>query len=390
MLFCAFDKTHKVEIVATGEQVRSDRSFAKSAIAFRDGLLFNRLNFDQGGSDLVWLHQDGTLETIETSIAFAFEYIGSPPPFSVIGDSIYWLELDKAANRVILRQSDGSPNSATSTELPINSFYQLSGVYRDPSGRIFFGVRDGIDANTVWGVVSKPTADAGADAQVPEGSPYYLDARASLDLENAIVSYEWDLDYDGSVFDVDASGVTVPFDTSNGPFSRTTALRVTDLWGNTSIATKDVFVENVAPTITGLGDASAVLGEAVSLSADIADPGLDDSISLAWNLGDGTIIQDQTSVSHTYENEGEFFATLTASDGEGPPTVREFRRCHRATGQRHRKYQRDQRGRKCGSDCNASGTIIGGGGRSNFLHRDRERGTRLWLNREWRPESSLY
>ena len=54
----------------------------------------------------------------------------------------------------------------------------------------------------------KPTASAGGPYEVVEGKTVVLDGSASRPFEGtAIASYEWDFDYDGVTFDVNATGV---------------------------------------------------------------------------------------------------------------------------------------------------------------------------------------
>ncbi|HWP40130.1 MAG TPA: PKD domain-containing protein, partial [Tepidisphaeraceae bacterium] len=82
-----------------------------------------------------------------------------------------------------------------------------------------------------------PQANAGSGYVVTAGQSVTLDGSASSDPDGAIVAYEWDLDYDGSLFDTDATGVTVSFSTAGllAPSTRTVALRVTDNQGATHI-----------------------------------------------------------------------------------------------------------------------------------------------------------
>ena len=80
-----------------------------------------------------------------------------------------------------------------------------------------------------------PTAESGGPYAVEEGGAVTLDASASTDPQNNITTYEWDFDYDGTTFDVDATGVAPTFDASSlqNASTRTIALRVTDAGGLT-------------------------------------------------------------------------------------------------------------------------------------------------------------
>jgi hypothetical protein len=71
------------------------------------------------------------------------------------------------------------------------------------------------------------------------GATVVLSAAGSADPDGAIVRYEWDLDDDGTRFDVDARGATPTVSAAafRGPLDRTIALRVTDDRGASAVAT---------------------------------------------------------------------------------------------------------------------------------------------------------
>jgi uncharacterized delta-60 repeat protein len=96
-----------------------------------------------------------------------------------------------------------------------------------------------------------PTANPGGPYVVAEGGSVQLAGGGSSDADGSIVSYEWDFNYDGSTFGVDATGATPTFSAANleGPLVRTVALRVTDSEGATHLATTTVSVLDVAPPV---------------------------------------------------------------------------------------------------------------------------------------------
>jgi hypothetical protein len=126
-----------------------------------------------------------------------------------------------------------------------------------------------------------PEADAGGPYVVDEGESLILNGSGSTDPDstnppdnnNDIVTYEWDLDYNGFTFDVDFS-TTSPVDTAaafpDNFAVRDIALRVTDSHGETDIATTTLTVDNVAPTGTFNAPTSVNEGDAIELS--ITDP----------------------------------------------------------------------------------------------------------------------
>ncbi len=122
-----------------------------------------------------------------------------------------------------------------------------------------------------------PVADAGGDQEVPENSNVSFDGTGSYHTDPAhhIVIYEWDFDYDGISFDVDATGPVVTktggYVITNGTDSQdfTVALRVTDdnVPARTSLDTAIVTVTNgnVAPVADPGGPYLGAVGEDVTL-----------------------------------------------------------------------------------------------------------------------------
>jgi uncharacterized delta-60 repeat protein len=98
-----------------------------------------------------------------------------------------------------------------------------------------------------------PVANAGGPYSGADTAPLSLSGANSYDPDGSIVSYEWDFNYDGSTFDVDATGRMVSFPALNGPVTRTVALRVIDDMGASSIITTTVTFNNVAPVANAGG-----------------------------------------------------------------------------------------------------------------------------------------
>ena len=120
-----------------------------------------------------------------------------------------------------------------------------NGVMTFGDGEIFLSTPSGIRIIRV-----PPQAIAGNYAVV-EGASVTL-AGGSIPPPNLTVTqYEWDLDYDGVTFTTDAIGPTALYSaaSSDGPSTRTIALRVTDSQGllsNSSVG--PVSIGNAAPT----------------------------------------------------------------------------------------------------------------------------------------------
>ncbi|MCA9198762.1 MAG: VCBS repeat-containing protein [Planctomycetales bacterium] len=145
---------------------------------------------------------------------------------------------------------DVSNTSLTTTDSP----YGISLADLDGDGRLdVAAVTNGGNTLQVW-IQNGLRAAAGGPYLVDEGSFVILDGSGSSSPNNDIATYEWDFDYDGITFDVDATGVSLTFDASglDGAEERTIGLRVADASGLWDVATTNVIVQNVAPTIESL------------------------------------------------------------------------------------------------------------------------------------------
>ncbi|MCO6043307.1 PKD domain-containing protein [Aeoliella sp. ICT_H6.2] len=143
---------------------------------------------------------------------------------------------------------------------------------------------------------SLPTADAGGDYTVHEGTAITLDGSASFDYDGTLVSYLWDTDNDG-VFDNGTEPTLDFIATKDGNY--TVGLKVIDDQDGEDVDYATVAVTNVAPTADAGGPYTVTLGESVQLDATgSTDPGHDIS-SYAWDLdGDG---DHDDATGSTYE-----------------------------------------------------------------------------------------
>jgi hypothetical protein len=134
-----------------------------------------------------------------------------------------------------------------------------------------------------------PTAALTGDTVVNDGQAASYNASGSTSSPDAIVSYEWDWDYDGASFSPSGdTGVTQSHAWNfgaTGNITCTVAVRVTDDDGSTDIATLDVIVvdpPNTQAEISALGDYldQLVLPDSVqnnlSSSLDAASKALED------------------------------------------------------------------------------------------------------------------
>ncbi|MCA9241230.1 MAG: PKD domain-containing protein [Planctomycetales bacterium] len=185
-----------------------------------------------------------------------------------------------------------------------------------------------------------PVADPGESYTVAEGALLLLDGSGSFGGAcGPIVSYQWDLDYDGTTFDIDATTATpsVSF-ADNG--SRTVALRVTNEHGATAIATTVVEVTNAAPSVESAGSWTVNQGGLVAIPGlEFTDPGYDtpnsgesfaasidwgdgtppaEIVFLSWTNGSlGSPTQGAVSSSTHYDAPGQYQITVTVTDDDG-------------------------------------------------------------------------
>ncbi len=180
-----------------------------------------------------------------------------------------------------------------------------------------------IDFNfTLVALDAGPTADIANPGQVEEGDLVALDASGSISWPDEIVLYEWDLEYDGTTFDSDATGVVhnITF-MSNDIY--TVALRVTDDDGSIDLVSRSIDVGDVRPTI--VLDYLTTVDEGVQMtlnaSATTAWPDALDRIE--WDLDyDGTFVKQTAGliINHTYMDDGEYQIALRAYDNDGSMT----------------------------------------------------------------------
>ncbi|MFN4259034.1 MAG: PKD domain-containing protein [Gemmataceae bacterium] len=172
-----------------------------------------------------------------------------------------------------------------------------------------------------------PIAHAGGPYFVPEGGSVVLSSLGSFDPDGTIVSYEWDLNYNGSTFDVDSTDPSPIFSAAllDGPTTRIVALRVQDDNGAYGFATAVVRVLNVPPTLSNVTITPALDDpRTVTLSGIISDPGVFDSFTLRVDWGDGqtgTFIYGPGTVSfnetHVYPNQSTMYTvSLTLTDDD--------------------------------------------------------------------------
>lgn len=144
-----------------------------------------------------------------------------------------------------------------------------------------------------WALVSPVSVGEGSSAAL---------AGHGGDSDGYPLTWQCDLDYDGVVFDVTATGQNPVFQAADldGPATRTIALRIVDdLGGLSDIATTTVTITNVAPTASFSGPASVLPGQSATVQfASAADPSASDRASLTF--------------SYDFDNDGVFEIAATS------------------------------------------------------------------------------
>ena len=146
-----------------------------------------------------------------------------------------------------------------------------------------------------------------------EGDSLAFSATA-VDVPADTVAYDWD--YGDNVTALNAGAAVTHTYADNGTY--TVELTTTDEDGGVSVATWEMIVANVAPTIDSFTvPATARQGATVSVSSSATDAGVLDVLTYTWSWGDGTADDVGASATHAWADEGSPTVTLTVTDEDG-------------------------------------------------------------------------
>ncbi|UCE38529.1 MAG: PKD domain-containing protein [Thermoplasmata archaeon] len=160
-----------------------------------------------------------------------------------------------------------------------------------------------------------PVGDPGFDKVANEDQIVNFDASASSDLNNDIVSYEWDFGDGTSMTGISASNV---YEDEGTYYAK---LKVTDNDGAYDEDLILVTVNNVAPSADGRGnnevddDVTIYEDEQVTFDAFLSSDTPSDVplLKYSWDFGDGCMGSGITS-AHTYTKQGIYMAILKVTD----------------------------------------------------------------------------
>jgi PKD repeat protein len=133
-----------------------------------------------------------------------------------------------------------------------------------------------------------------------------------VDIPEDTISYQWDLG-DGSPT---TSGETVTHTYADDGIYTVTVIASDEDGGVAAPATVLVTIDNVDPTIDYMALMDGDEGSPVTFSGGGSDVPAD-TVTLSWDYGDGSPVDTGTTVTHTYDDDGTYTVTLTASDEDG-------------------------------------------------------------------------
>lgn len=147
---------------------------------------------------------------------------------------------------------------------------------------------------------------------------------SSYDPDDDILSFQWDLDYDGITFYNDFTGES--FQQNFAPGEYLIALKVIDSYGAFSIDVETISVINHAPVAEfhAGNDCIAYWQQPFRFFNDSSDADTCDFLIYVWDFGDGntnTSTDFDDYVDHTYAEPGTYTVSLTATDLWGGQNV---------------------------------------------------------------------
>ena len=221
----------------------------------------------------------------------------------------------------------GSSGIASMTMVGLSQAFQ-TGLAIEADGKVVLSGSANFLTNyilTRFTLTNAPTANAGGPYPLNEGDSTTLSGASSSDPDGEALTYQWDLNYNGSSFNPTASGVSPTFSAAAiaGTSTRTVALRAVDVLGmpSASLSTATVTINHVNPTITLASTQSFNEGTTVNLSATVGDDGFHDPFTYNWHVTttNGQSISDGSTLTYpiTLLGDGTYTGTLTVTDHSG-------------------------------------------------------------------------
>jgi len=182
---------------------------------------------------------------------------------------------------------------------------------------------------TVWNTLN-PIVDAGPDQLVDEGQLVAFDGsfidpvpQSHLMAEE---SYHWDF---GDGFTT--TGTLTPTHTYMDNDAHMVTLTVTNTLGKTGSDSLLVTMDNVPPQVSDFPDQIGWVGQAVTVTGTITDPGTLDGQTVRIEWGDGSIdtlnleaVERQFTAAHNYDFTGQYQVEVIVTDKDGDFDVNSF------------------------------------------------------------------
>jgi PKD repeat protein len=167
-----------------------------------------------------------------------------------------------------------------------------------------------------------PTANAGGPYSVTEGSPLTLHGSGSNTSGDAVTTYEWDLNYNGVTFDVDATAQNIVIDTDQ-PRSFTVGFRVKDDdLQYSAIQSTTVTITNLIPTANAGADQIGVTQQSFTFSGSATPVAGDAIVAYAWDLdNNGSFETSGQNASRAYAAVGIYTVALRVTDDDGESSI---------------------------------------------------------------------
>ena len=160
----------------------------------------------------------------------------------------------------------------------------------------------------------RPSIEMGKIVHGAEGSQVHFTADAT-DPGNDDLTYVWDLG-DGTI--VTGNDFYHTYE-DNGFYVVT--LTVTDGDGGKTVKVMSAKIWNLAPSANAGQVKNVHPAQSVYFEGGISDAGASDSLSIVWNMGDGTIYRGVLRLNHVYEAVGVYTVVLIVTDDEGAQTL---------------------------------------------------------------------
>lgn len=205
---------------------------------------------------------------------------------------------------------EDAPWNATQPVVAVSGSGMATTVWVQPDNTLYHVYADRTTVNGSSPLANAPVADAGGPYLVVEGGSVTLDASGTTDPDAGdILAYEWDLNYDGVVFNVDAIGQTTTFDTTGllAGDVVTVAVRATDstlpvaLWDiDTTTVTVQAATSSISYDYTGL---PVTIGDLKTVTTTINVPDTN------------PITEIQVRLNLTHANPADLTAWLVSPNG---------------------------------------------------------------------------